>query len=205
MKSIKLASLSKRERYQLMTTAVIPRPIAWITTYDKAGRINAAPFSYFNCVSTVPPLVSVAVGYRTGGFKDTARNIRETGEFVVNAVPESLAEKMNLTATDFPPEISEIEVADLKTIDSDIVGPPRLADSPIQMECRLYRLIPIGEGSSDLILGEILLIHIADTIDIDENYRIDPRSIGLIGRLGGSYYAKTEGIFEMVRKKYTKS
>lgn len=201
MKHIDPSELSKRERYRLMTSSIIPRPIAFVTSIGSNGVVNAAPFSYFNGVTSSPPIISVSVGYRKGTAKDTARNIRESGEFVVNVVSGAIAEKMNIASGDFSPDVSEIIEADLKTIPSELVSPPRLAESPVQMECKLYKLIEIGEGPNDLILGEVLRWHLNPDVEIDERYHIDPVSLDIIGRLGGAQYCKTKDIFEMVRPK----
>jgi flavin reductase (DIM6/NTAB) family NADH-FMN oxidoreductase RutF len=201
MEPIDPSTLTNRERYRLMTSAIIPRPIALVTSIGRNGVINAAPFSYFNGVTSSPPILSVSVGYRKGKAKDTGRNIRETGEFVVNIVSKSMAEKMNRTSGDFPPDVSEIIEADLATITSEIVAPPRLAESPVQMECKLYKLIEIGEGPNDLILGEVLRVHLNPDVRIDERYHIDPASVDAIGRLGGLQYCTTRDVFEMVRPK----
>jgi flavin reductase (DIM6/NTAB) family NADH-FMN oxidoreductase RutF len=199
MKHIDPSQLSKRERYRLMISSVIPRPIAFVTSIGKQGIVNAAPFSYFNGVTSTPPIISISIGYRKGTAKDTGRNIRETGEFVVNMVSHSIAEKMNIASADFPPDVSEIVKAGLKTIPSELVTPPRLAESPVQMECKLYKLIEIGEGPNDLILGEVLRWHLREDIQIDERYHIDPASLDIIGRLGGPQYCRTKDVFQMVR------
>jgi flavin reductase (DIM6/NTAB) family NADH-FMN oxidoreductase RutF len=201
MKRIDPSTLSSRERYRLMTSSIIPRPIAFVTSLGSNGIVNAAPFSYFNGVTSTPPLISISVGYRRGNSKDTARNIRETGEFVVNMVSHNIAEKMNLASGDFAPNVSEVIEADLKVIPSELVAPPRLAESPLQMECKLYKLIEIGEGPNDLILGEVLRWHLNPGVQIDDRYHIDPETLNLIGRLGGPQYCKTSDVFEMVRPK----
>lgn len=201
MTHIDPSELSSRERYRLMISSIIPRPIALVTSIGKNGVVNAAPFSYFNGVTSSPPIISISVGYRKGTAKDTGRNIRETGEFVVNIVSQNIAEKMNIASGDYPPEISEITEANLQIIPSEIVSPPRLAESPIQMECKLYKLIEIGEGPNDLILGEVLRWHLHTNIKIDNRYHIDPASVDVIGRLGGPQYCTTDNVFEMVRPK----
>lgn len=195
------SELSTRERYRLMISSIIPRPIAFVTSIGSNGVVNAAPFSYFNGVTSSPPIISLSVGYRKGAAKDTGRNIRETGEFVVNVVSRSIAEKMNTASADFAPDVSEIIEADLKIMPSELVSPPRLAESPVQMECKLYKLIEIGEGPNDLILGEVLRWHLNPHIKIDERYHIDPASLDVIGRLGGPQYCTTNDVFEMVRPK----
>lgn len=199
MNHIDPSALSARERYRLMISSIIPRPIAFVTSVGKEGVVNAAPFSYFNGVTSTPPIISISVGYRKGMAKDTGRNIRETGEFVVNMVSHDIAEKMNIASADFPPDVSEIVEADLETMPSELVTPPRLAESPVQMECKLYKLIEIGEGPNDLILGEVLRWHIHQGVKIDERYHIDPASLDIIGRLGGPQYCTTKDVFEMMR------
>jgi flavin reductase (DIM6/NTAB) family NADH-FMN oxidoreductase RutF len=201
MKRIDPSTLSSRERYRLMTSSIIPRPIAFVTSLGSNGIVNAAPFSYFNGVTSTPPIISISVGYRRGNAKDTARNIRETGEFVVNMVSHDIAEKMNLASGDFAPNVSEVIEADLKVIPSELVAPPRLAESPLHMECKLYKLIEIGEGPNDLILGEVLRWHLNPGVQIDDRYHIDPGTLNIIGRLGGPQYCKTSDVFEMVRPK----
>jgi flavin reductase (DIM6/NTAB) family NADH-FMN oxidoreductase RutF len=203
MTTIDPNKLSRRERYQLMIGCIIPRPIALVTSIGNDGIVNAAPFSYFNGVSSSPPLLSISVGSRRGNMKDTAKNIRQSGEFVVNSVSRAMAGKMNIAATDFPPEISEIEKAGFATIPSECIKPPRIAEAPIQMECKVYRIIEIGEGVNDLILGKILRLHLGNSVIIEDDYRIDPYSIDLIGRLGGSRYCTTESVFEMIRPKFS--
>ncbi len=195
------SQLTARERYRLMISSIIPRPIALVTSIGNNGVINAAPFSFFNGVTSSPPIISISVGYRKGNAKDTARNIRERGEFVVNIVSESIAEKMNIASAEYPPEVSEISKANLQIIPSKLVSPPRLAESPVHMECKLYKLIEIGEGPNDLILGEVIRWPLNPDVKIDDRYHIDPESLKVIGRLGGPQYCTTNNIFEMVRPK----
>jgi flavin reductase (DIM6/NTAB) family NADH-FMN oxidoreductase RutF len=151
-----LAALPSRDRYKLLAGLVVPRPIALVTTRSEDGRDNAAPFSFFNLFAEEPPIVVLGIGVAaSGGAKDTTNNIRDTGEFVVNMVDEPTAEAMNLCAVDFPPEVSEIDVAELELLASERVQARRIASSPAHLECR--RLITLQPGRERyLILGEVL-------------------------------------------------
>ena len=134
-----LAELSATERYKLLGGLVVPRPIALVTTQNPEGRVNAAPFSFFNVFAEEPPLVVLGLGISPlGDAKDTTLNILDTGEFMVHLVDEPIAEAMNLCAIDFPPEISEVEVAGFDLIPSDAVAPPRIGQAPVGLECRRF-------------------------------------------------------------------
>ena len=155
-----LTELSAGERYKLLGGLVVPRPIALVTTQSPEGRVNAAPFSFFNVFAEEPPLIVLGLGISpVGGSKDTTVNIRESGEFVVNLVDEPIAEAMNLCAIDFPPEISEIEVAQLELAPSHAVAPPRIGQAPVNLECRRYvTLQPARERY--LVVGEVVVAHV---------------------------------------------
>src|SRR5271166_3164727 len=149
--------------YKLLVGLVAPRPIALITTLDEHGQLNAAPFSAYNYLCTDPPIIGVGVTNRPDQQwvpKDTARNIRRTGEFVVNVVTEDIAERMNICATDFPPELSEVELAGFTTTPSQLVKPPRLAEAHAALECREYTTMEIGR--SRIILGRVVAIYVED-------------------------------------------
>ncbi|MFH1679652.1 MAG: flavin reductase family protein [Candidatus Eisenbacteria bacterium] len=196
------AKLSARERYFLMIGAIVPRPIAFVSTVSAGGAANVAPMSFFNGVSSTPPIVSVSLAARRGEKKDTLRNIEETGEFVVNAVDEALAEKMNLASGDYPPEVSEFDAAGLAPVPSEIVRAPRVSESPISFECRLVRTVEIGEHPhrTALVLGEVLCIHARDSLLLDEKH-VDPEQLRAIGKMGGHLYCRTRDRFEMKRPK----
>lgn len=189
--------LQHRDRYALMISTIIPRPIAFVSTVSRDGALNAAPFSYFSGVTSTPPIISIAISKRGDVSKDSARNILETGEFVVNIVSKSLAKKMNIASGDYPPDVNEFEVAGLEAVPSDIVKPPRIGGSPISMECRLYQAIDIAEARVNLILGRVVLFHIAE--DILVNGKVSAERVNPIARLGGSRYTKLGEIFEMPR------
>lgn len=196
------AQMSVRERYFLMIGAIVPRPIAFVSTVNRAGVPNAAPMSFFNGVSSTPPIVSVSLASRRGEKKDTLRNIEETGEFVVNVVDEALAEKMNLASGDYPPEVSEFDRAGLAAVPSDLVLPPRVAESPIAFECRLVRTIEIGAPPhrTALVLGEIVRIHARDDLVLEDRH-VDPERLRAIGKMGGHLYCRTRDRFAMERPK----
>ncbi|MET4576833.1 flavin reductase family protein [Ottowia thiooxydans] len=174
--------------YRLLVGAVVPRPVAWITTRSKDGVVNAAPFSSYNYVAHSPPMVAVNIGSRDGQLKDTARNITQTGEFVVNVATFEAMELMHGSAAEYPPEASEIEALGIELIPSERIAPPRIAMSPIQMECRLERAITLGRGLNTLYIGEVLLFHISSTV-FDGRY-IDSVKMRPISRLGGPLYAE---------------
>jgi flavin reductase (DIM6/NTAB) family NADH-FMN oxidoreductase RutF len=197
-----LATLSAAERYKLLGGLVVPRPIALVTSQSLEGAINAAPFSFFNVFAEEPPLIVLGLGVSpSGGAKDTTVNIRDAGEFVVNLVDEPIAEAMNLCAIDFPPEVSEVEVAGLDMVPSDVVAPPRIAQAPVNLECRRYvTLQPARERY--LVLGEVLLAHVRDGVIDPETLRVDRDVYAPIGRLFGGGYVRTHDRFEMPRLTY---
>jgi flavin reductase (DIM6/NTAB) family NADH-FMN oxidoreductase RutF len=188
-----------------MIGCVVPRPIAWVSTQDRNGVYNLAPFSYFNAISAKPPAISISATYnesRPENRKDTLRNILELREFVVNVVNEPIAEAMNQSATDYPPEVDEFAQAGMTAAPSQTVTPPRVAESPINFECMLFTNVPIGEGpgSATLVIGLITYIHIRD--DLISNGRIDIAKLQPVGRLAGNGYTYVRDMFEMVRKPY---
>jgi flavin reductase (DIM6/NTAB) family NADH-FMN oxidoreductase RutF len=182
--------------YHLLNAMVVPRPIAWISTISAAGVPNLAPHSYFNAVCPQPPMIF----FSSTGEKDTLRNARHTGDFVVNVVPEALAEEMNLTAADFPPGESEFSAAGLTPIPSDVVKAPRLLESPINMECVIEREIELGDGPSTVVFGRIVMVHVAERVMRDG--RIDVSAFRPVGRLAGSGYVWSREFFEMARPTY---
>jgi flavin reductase (DIM6/NTAB) family NADH-FMN oxidoreductase RutF len=187
------AKLDPKAAYFLQISCIIPRPIAFVTSVSKAGVVNLAPFSYFNGVSSSPPVIMIAVGPRRGGAKkDTRRNIEETGEFVVNVVVPELIDAVVIGAADHPPEVSEMELAKLTPLPSRTVKPPRLAESPIHLECALHQIVEV-EGTA-LILGRVRMYHVRDDLCVDG--QVDPRRLTFIGRLGADWYCRVAEIFE---------
>jgi flavin reductase (DIM6/NTAB) family NADH-FMN oxidoreductase RutF len=187
--------------YHLLVGIVTPRPIAWVTSVNAAGVVNLAPFSFFNAFGANPPVVVFSPTLRRDGSKkDTLRNIETNGEFVLNTAVESLAEQINLSSKEVPPEESEVELAGLHTLPSVKVKPPRLAEAPVNMECVVRQIVPVGNGpiSANLVIGEIVMMHVEDSL-LDVNGRVDPRKLRTIARLGGDYYCRTSDLFEMKR------
>lgn len=188
--------------YKILASTVVPRPIAWVTTRSREGVVNAAPYSFFNAVGSAPPTIVLGLLDRPGGGgrKDTAANIVETGEFVVNLVPERLSQSMNATCIDAPPGINELELAGLEPIPSDMIAPPRIAGSPVAFECRTLHHLATGPMQT-LIVGQVLCAHIDDAyiLDVERAY-IDTPALELIGRMhGGGWYARATPDFHLDR------
>lgn len=194
-----LTGVEARYAYRLLAGLVTPRPIAWVTTQDEEGRVNAAPFSFFNLFGTRPPILGFAPGDREPGIpKDTARNIRRTGQFVVNLVDEACAEAMNLTSSELAPGVSEIEMAGLSTLPSHTVAPPRIAEAPVALECREWSTIEIGQNR--LVIGLIDYVYTRDGILDPQTLLVNPESYLPIGRMEvPSGYCRTRDRFQMER------
>ena len=181
---------------RVLTGVVVPRPIAFVSTVSPGGVVNLAPYSFFNAVAYDPPTIvfssSRSAGYKT---KDTLRNIEETGEFVVNIVVDPIAEAMNKTSAEFPEDVDEFEIAGLTQAPSELVKAPRVAESPVNMECKLEQVVPIGSGdhAHGLVIGTILLMH---------GHRINQEKLMATGRMAGNMYCHTSDRFEMVRPVY---
>ncbi|ARD48496.1 flavin reductase family protein [Sporosarcina sp. P33] len=201
MISIDPAKNSERDNYKLLIGSIIPRPIAFVTTQSEEGIVNGAPFSYFNIVSSNPPLVSLAVQRPADGLKDTARNMYTNRQFVVHIVDDENVAKINETAASLPAAESEIELADLTLVPSETIEVPGVKEAKVRMECKLVQAIPFGGDGpgSDLFIGEIIRFHING--EIYENGRIDPRGLGAVSRLAGTNYAAIGDIFSMERPK----
>jgi flavin reductase (DIM6/NTAB) family NADH-FMN oxidoreductase RutF len=148
-------TLGQRETYKLLLGCVVPRPIAWVSTLDLAGVPNLAPFSFFNAIGSSPPAVSISVGYADGidQRKDTLRNISDTGEFVVNIVDEDLAQAMNVTSANYPPDVDEFAIAGVVAVPCVTVRPARVSGTPVSLECKLFTLVPVGEGPGSATLA----------------------------------------------------
>jgi len=197
-----LATIPASDAYKLLVSTVVPRPIALATTVDAAGRVNAAPFSFFNAVSSIPPVVVLGISPGSGegdGYKDTERNIRDSGEFVVNLVDEAIAERMNVCAVDFPNGVGELEHAELHPVPSVGVRPPRIAESPVSFECLRITGLSLGPRST-LEVGRVIHIHIRDDLVDPERYYVATDKMGLVGRMHGrGWYARTSDLFLMER------
>jgi len=195
------SKLPAREVYGWMTSAIAPRPIAWVSTISAAGRTNLAPFSFFQGVTSNPPtLLFVPVNNRDGQPKDTVRNLREVPEFVVHAVPFALAEPMNASAAALPYGESEFAKFAIATTPSTKVRPPRVTAAPVAFECTLDRIVDIGEGplAAHVVFGRIHLVHVSDAV-LGADGRIDAAKLDLIGRLSGEGYCRTTERFSLPR------
>ena len=185
--------------YKLLIGCVVPRPIAWVSSLSEGGIPNLAPFSFFMAVCNDPPTLAFASGRRAGNKKDTVRNIEYTQDFVVNLVDDALAEQMNLTSAEYPPEVDEFAVTGLTAASSVKVKAPRVAEAPINLECRVVQILPVGHGPHSLVLGEIVQFHIRDDLYNPNTGRVDMYNLHPVGRLAGELYTHVHDIFEMKR------
>ncbi|WP_323006101.1 flavin reductase family protein [Pseudorhodobacter sp.] len=187
--------------YKLLTSTITPRPIAWVSTLGANGVVNAAPYSFFNAMGHTPPTVAIGlVRDAARGWKDTARNILETAEFVVNLVPEELAQAMNKTSAALGPEVSELELAGLETAPSGHIKPPRIAAAPVSFECVMLSSVITGPMQT-IVIGRVVAAHIDDAVVLDaaRGY-IDTPALGLIGRMhGAGWYARSTDLFQLKR------
>jgi flavin reductase (DIM6/NTAB) family NADH-FMN oxidoreductase RutF len=195
-----LGAMAKTDAYKLLVSVIMPRPIAWVVTRDAEG-VNAAPFSFFNVLSADPPLVAIgfaAAGDREG--KDTLTNIRAQGEFVVNLVPEELAQAMNITATNAPRGVDETRLAGLELAKCEVVNVPRIVGSPVGLECKLFQVIETG-GTGTIVLGRIVYAHVRESAFANrEKLYVDPAQLRLIGRMhGAGGYCTTRDTFTIDR------
>ncbi len=196
---IDFESITSLERYKILTHVVVPRPIAWVTTLNDENQVNAAPFSFFNCFGSKPALVALGIGNRTDGNpKDTVLNIRKGGEFVINMVTESLAERMVQTAYDYAHGESELEAVGLTTARSQKVKPPRIAESPVHLECQEYATQEIG--GNRLVIGKVIHAGIDDIYFDKEQNRVLTEQLHPVGRMHGpAGYTRTNDQFEIPR------
>lgn len=191
------SKLPARHCYKLLVGLVVPRPIALVSTLGSNGVVNAAPFSFFNVLGDDPPILIVSIeNKQSGEMKDTARNILEGGEFVVNLVDEATVERMHDCSQDFPPEISEPEQVGFTMVPSRAVRPPRIAEAPVAMECKLFQHIPIGT-QRHLVIGQILWLHSQEGIVDPENLRVRMENYFPVGRLYADRYSKTRDLFSV--------
>ncbi|MCC7479593.1 flavin reductase family protein [bacterium] len=182
------ASLSPGRRYFLMISCIIPRPIAWVSTLNEDGSHNLAPFSFFNAFSATPPILGIGFApHEDKGEKDTLRNLRRSGELTVSMATVPMAERLVETSADLPYGTDEAAAAGVELQASELVGPPRVADSPVSFECTVWELKALGDAGSVLLLAEVKLLHIQDTLF---NYYgvVDPYKFDALARLGGISY-----------------
>jgi flavin reductase (DIM6/NTAB) family NADH-FMN oxidoreductase RutF len=192
-----------RNIYKLMIGAIVPRPIAFVSSLSADGIRNLAPFSFFTAISANPPVICFSPMVRSsdGKHKDTLNNVEATREFVVNIVSEEFADMMNLCSGEYPPEVDEFKVSGLTPVPSDLVKPARVKESHVNMECRLVQIVRISEKplGGSLVIGEVLRFHIDDALF--EHSRINPAKLRAIGRMGGTSYVRTTDLFDMTRPK----
>jgi flavin reductase (DIM6/NTAB) family NADH-FMN oxidoreductase RutF len=198
------ATLEAAKRYKLLAGLVIPRPIALVTSLSSAGVVNAAPFSFFNVMADDPPIVIVSIEYRIDGrLKDSGRNIIDSGEFVVNLVDESIAERMHGCAADYPPEVSEIEAVGFTTAPSCAVAPPRIAEAPVALECKLHQRITVK--TRDLVIGEVVWLHTREGIVDPDTLRIRTENYFPVARFYANRYARTRDQFTVEANAYNEA
>jgi flavin reductase (DIM6/NTAB) family NADH-FMN oxidoreductase RutF len=194
------ATLDRKSAHDVMVGVALPRPIAFISTAGENGIYNLAPYSFFIPLSAKPAIVGVGIGRkRDGSKKDTLVNIEFSKDFVINVVTESLAEAMNQTSGEYPPEVDEFQVAKLTPERADLVKAPMVAESPVRMECRLLQILEYGEFPSiqNFVIGEVIRVHVKDEFWADGE--IQSSRLKTIGRMGGDFYCRTTNIFEMKR------
>ena len=200
--SYDLATMKQHDRYKLLISLVIPRPIALVTTLGPTGIVNAAPFSFFNIFSEMPPLAVLGLQSKPGGeLKDTSAHIRDQGAFVINLVDEALGEQMNQCAVDFPPDISEIDAAKLSLLPSEKIRIPRIAEAPASLECRHFTTLEVS-AQRRLAIGEIVHVHVRSGLWDPEKMRVDMTQYRPLARLYGNFYASLGEPFTHVRQTY---
>jgi len=207
MLSLDPAEYQTREIYKIMTGIIVPRPVALVSTMSREGVANLAPFSFFSGVGAVPPTVLFCPALRPsdstelGDRKDTLRNVEETREFVINVVSEAIATAANNSASEVPPEVDEFVLSGLTPIPSLVVRPPRVAESPAQMECKLLQVIYTGHAprSGVIVLGEVVRFHVR--AELVEDFRVDPTGLDAVGRMAGNTWVRTQDRIEIVRPK----
>ncbi len=206
MQSFDPAHESVQNIYKLMIGAIVPRPIAFVSSLDARGIRNLAPFSFFTGVSANPPVVLFCTSVRPedpgrglGAHKDTLLNVIATREFVINVVTEAIVEKMNLASAQVPPDVDEFELTGLTPLPSELVKPPRVAESPVQMECRLRQIVEVSDlpSGGSVVLGEVVRFHVRE--DLVANFRINPEKLAAVGRMGGPTYTRTRDRFDLKR------
>ncbi|MDR3727391.1 MAG: flavin reductase family protein [Terracidiphilus sp.] len=211
MLTLNPANCDLKQIYKLMTGIIVPRPVALVSTVDRDGVVNLAPFSAFTMAGSNPPAVlfcpalrapkEAEPGVHPDMRKDTLRNIEQTCEFVVNAVSEAIAAATNATAAEVPPEVDEFHLAGLTPVASEAVRPPRVAESPAAMECKLLQVIYVGRepGAGVIVLGEVVRIHLRE--DLLEDFRVDPVGLDAVGRMAGSTWVRTRDLIDFTRPK----
>ena len=198
MLTLKPQELNPPDAYRLLTSLVIPRPIAWVSSIGLDGTPNLAPFSFFNAVAGSPPTVMVSISSRKDVPKDSLRNIYETREFVVNIVSEDLAREMNLTSKDYEYGVDEFAAAGLESLPAVEIRPPRVAGAAAALECRATQFIPVEGSTYTIVLGQVVRYHLREGL-MRANGMVDANLLRPVARLSGSEYAVLGQVFELVR------
>ena len=192
--NIDFSAITEYQRYKLMASLIVPRPIALVTTLGPTGVVNAAPFSMFNMLGEDPPIVMISVNrQRDGGMKDTAANIVRTGEFVIHMTDEPMVQRMHRCGESMPSSVSEIEVVGLHTVSSQVVGPPRIEEAPVAFECTLWE--KLETPSRQIFIGKILWMHARDGLIDTEKWRVRLQDYHPVGRFGASFYVTSRDRF----------
>jgi flavin reductase (DIM6/NTAB) family NADH-FMN oxidoreductase RutF len=200
MRLIDPADLPRAEVAGLILGLVAPRPIAWVSTLAADGTPNLAPFSFFNAFCSAPPTVGIGPGSRRGVHKDTLANVKATGELVINVVSRELAVRANQTSGEFGPDVDEWAVGGVTPAPCDDVAPPRVAESPAALECRVHQIVDLGVGedpTNSLIIARVTRVHVRE--DVLDGHRVRPAAVDLVGRLGGDLWCTTDDLFELAR------
>lgn len=196
-RAIHFSEISARQAYKVMIGTIVPRPIAWVTTISPDGVVNAAPYSFFNCLSADPPILALGIENKPDlSFKDTAYNIRHTEVFTVNIVDFANVRAMATTAAAFGPEVDELKIAGLTAVDGTIVACPRIAEAPVAFECRRHISIAVS-SAREIILGRIEMAHVREDIIDLETFYSNPEKLDAIGRMGGDGYSTTRQAFDL--------
>lgn len=199
---IDIAALLPEQQYKLLSATIVPRPIALVTTLSATGRVNAAPFSFFNVMGEDPPVVVLGLQqHPDGNLKDTTTNIQKRGQFVVHMVDEELADAMNVCGIRFPLDVEEVEQAGLNVAPSDRIAPPRIVEAPVSFECERIGLLQISPGRH-IAIGKAVMMHIRDGLIDPEKLYVDQEAYRPVGRLGGLLYTRTREHFVLPRPSY---
>lgn len=198
--TVRVADLSPRQRYRLLTSVVVPRPIGWLSTRSASGRDNLAPFSYFAALASDPMTIGVSIGYRGDEPKDSLVNIRDTGVFCTNIVTRRHLETMNRTAGDYPADVSEFEAVGIPRAEAVEIAAPYVADCPVVMECRVFKEVDLGGAPNALMIGHVVAVHLSPEVQrLEDNDFYDISSLEPVGRLWAGYYTLVDEIFRADR------